>query len=189
MSDWSPPRRDPFVELTDDAAHAAAVRARTEERALRDRAAELASWVGTLRDLAERGTPVTILSRSGRTHRGVLVGVAEDHVATRLPGGQLVAIAAHALSSVRPEPGASPTVAMGDRERAQDRTLLEVVDRVAAERRRVAVSIEGSDDVLQGTLASVGEDIVTLQLDSHDRAMVYVRAAALLEVVIEPTRD
>jgi hypothetical protein len=185
MPDWTPPRRDPYLDLADEAAHEAAVRARAEERQLRERAAELANWVGTLRDLAERQVGVVLSSRSGRTHRGLLLAVAEDYVALRLPGGQTVAVAGDAVASVRPEPGLVAAPAMGDRERAQDRTLLELIDRAAEERRRVAVGIAGADDVLQGSLAGVGEDVISLRLDSHDRGMVYLRAAAVLEVIVE----
>jgi hypothetical protein len=186
MPEWTPPRRDPFVDLADEAAHEEAVRARARERALRDRAAELASWVGTLRDLAEREVGVVVLGRSGRAHRGVLVAVAEDYVAMRLPAGQVVALAAGAVTSVRPEPGLATAPAMGDRERAQDRTLLELIDRAAQERRRVALAAEGAGDLLQGTLAGVGEDVVSVRLDSHERGMVYLRLDAILEVVVEP---
>ena len=186
MSGWTPPRRDPYVDLADESAHEAAVRARTTERELRERAAELAGWDGTLRDLAERRAPVTVQCRSGRTHRGVLVAIADDHVALRLPGGQLVALAGWGLTSVRPEPGNDAAPAMGDREPAQDRTLVEVLDRAVGQRRRVALSLDGSSEVLQGTLVAVGEDVITLRLDGRDRDLVYIRAGALLEVVIDP---
>lgn len=186
MARWTPPQRDPYVDLADDAAHEAAVRARAQERSLRERAAETAGFVGTLRDLAERRVGVVVGSRSGRVHRGVLVGVAEDHVAMRLPAGQVVALAAAAVTTVRPEPGVAMAAATGDRERAQDRTLLELLDRAAGERRRVALAVAGATDALQGTLVAVGEDVCSLRLDSHDRSMVYVHADAVLEVVVEP---
>lgn len=186
MPDWTPPRRDPYLDLADQSAHQAAVRARTAERELRTRAAELAGWDGTLRDLAEARAPVTVQCRSGRTHRGVLVAVADDHVAMRLPAGQLVALAAGGVTSVRPEPGSTSAPATGDRDRAQDRTLIELLDRAVGERRRVAVSLDGSPDLIQGTLLAVGEDVVTLRLDGRDHDVVYVRAGALLEVVIDP---
>jgi hypothetical protein len=187
MPEWTPPRRDPYVDLADEAAHEEAVRARAAERALRERATETASWVGTLRDLAERQIGVVLHGRSGRGHRGVLIAVAEDYVAMRLPGGQTVALAREAVTSVRPEPGLPATPATGDRDRAQDRTLLELIDRAAEERRRVAIAAEGVTDVLQGTLVGVGEDVISLRLDSHERGMIYVRADAVLEVVVEPT--
>ena len=183
MSDWTPPRRDPYLDLADESSHEAAVAARATERELRDRAAELAGWAGTLRDLAEAATTVTVRSRSGRVHRGELVAVAEDHVALRLPGGQLLALAGRAVVSVRPEPTSRAAPAMGDRERSQDRTLLEVLDRAAGERRRVALCLDGATDVVQGTLTAVGEDVVTLRLDGPDRDVLYVRAGAILEVV------
>lgn len=186
MSDWTPPLRDPYVELADDAAHREAVRARAAERGLRERAAEVAGWDGTLRDLAERRAPVVVQCRSGRSHRGVLVAVAEDHVAMRLPAGQLVALADRAVTSVRPEPGSPAAPAMGDRERAQDRTLLEVLDRAVAQRRRVALGLQGTPQVVQGILLAVGEDVLTLRLDGRGPDLLYVRAGALLEAVIEP---
>lgn len=186
MPGWRPPRRDPYVDLADDAAHRAAVRARAEERGLRERAAELGEWVGTLRDLAERGTPVRVHVSSGRSHRGVLAAVARDHVALRLGAGRLVALAASAVTSVRPEPGSDPPPATGDRPGAQDRTLVEVLARAAEEHRRVALGLEGSPAVLQGRLAAVGEDVASLRLDGRDRDLVYVRAGAVLEVVVEP---
>jgi hypothetical protein len=184
-TEWTPPRRDPYLDLADESAHQAAVRARLTERELRERAAEVAGWAGTLRDLAEARTAVTVRCRSGRAHHGVLLAVAEDFVAMRLPAGQLVALAAQGVTSVRPEPGSRAAPATGDRDRAQDRTLLEVLDRAVNERRRVALSLDGSPDVLQGVLAAVGEDVVTLRLDG-DRDLVYLRAGAIVEAVIEP---
>lgn len=189
MSDragWVPPRPDPYVDLADESAHQEAVRARAAERELRDRAVELAGWVGTLRDLAEAETSVSVRCRSGRVHHGTLLAVAEDFVAMRLPAGQLVALAGIAVTSVRPEPGGRAALAMGDRERAQDRTLLELLDRAASERRRIALCLDGSPEALQGVLAGVGEDVVTLRLDGRDRDLVYVRAGAILEAVVEP---
>lgn len=184
--DWTPPRRDPYLDLADESAHQAAVRARVAERELRDRAAEVAGWAGTLRDLAEAGTAVTVRCRSGRVHHGVLLAVAEDFVAMRLPAGQLVALAGNGVTSVRPEPGSRAAPAMGDRARAQDRTLLEVLDRAVSERRRITLGLDGSPEVVQGVLVAIGEDVVTLRLDGHDRDLVYLRAGAILEAVVEP---
>jgi hypothetical protein len=186
MSGWTPPRRDPYVDLADESAHEAAVRARSRERELRERATELAGWNGTLRDLAEARAVVTLRSRSSRTHRGVLVAVAEDHVAMRLPAGQLVALAAGGVTSVRPEPGTAVAPAMGDRDRAQDRTLVELLDRAAGEHRRVALTLDGSSEVVQGTLVAVGDDVLTVRLDGRGHDLLYVRAGAILEVVINP---
>lgn len=184
MSGWTPPRPDPFVELADQATHEAAVHARSAERDLRDRAAELAGWTGTLRDLAERGSIVTVRCASGRSHQGPLLAVAEDHLVLRLAGDRVIAVADRAVVAVRPEPSGGAAVATGDRGRAQDRTLLEVIDRAAAARSRVAFGLDGDPEVLQGTLAGVGEDVVTLRLDGRAADLVYVRVAAVTEVVL-----
>lgn len=185
MSGWTPPPHDPYLDLADSAAMEAAVRARQEQRDLTERAAELASWIGTLRDLAERQSPISLRSRTGRVHRGVLLAVAEDHVAVALPARQTLFLRHDAISAVRPDPTLRVPAAMGDRERAQDRTLLEVLDRAVVDRATVYAVVEGSDDILQGLLLSVGEDVVSVRLTSSGQDVVYLRAQAIIEVAVE----
>jgi hypothetical protein len=185
VSGWIPPTRDPYVELADEATHEAAIRARAEQREREERAAEVATWIGTLRDLAERQVAVSLRARSGRVHRGVLVGVGTDHVALRLHAGSLVLVSLTATRTVRPEPGEPAPAAMGDRDRAQDRTLVEALARLVEERRHVVLAVRDVEDPLQGEVLGLGEDVLTLRLRGGDRGTVYLPLAALDEVAVE----
>lgn len=179
-----PPEPDPFVELTDRAALRDAVMARGQERGRRDRAADLATWDGTLRDLAERGAHLVIRTSGDRVHRGVLLAVGIDHVAVRLPDGSTVVIAADTVCSVRTEPGIVAPIATGDRERSEDRTLVEVMARVIEDRRDVVLSLRESVDPLVGTVVGLGEDVVTLKMSGGDRATAYLPVAAIRELLV-----
>jgi hypothetical protein len=185
VSGWTPPARDPYVDLADDAAHEAAVRARVEQRERRERATEVATWIGTLRDLAERRVMVSLRARSGRVHRGALVGVGRDHVALRLPAGSVALISLDATRTVRPEPGEPAPPAMGDRDSAQDRTLIETFGRLVEDRRPVVVVVRDLDEPLHGDVIGFGEDVVTLRLSGADRGTVYLPLAAVDELVLE----
>jgi hypothetical protein len=181
---WRPPESDPFVELTDRAALREAVTARGNERERRERAAEVATWDGTLRDLAEQGTNLVIRTSGDRVNRGVLIAVGIDHVAVRLANGSTLLIAADTVRSVRPEPGRSAPVAMGDRERSQDRTLTEVLAIVIESRPEVVLSLRDSVDPLVGTVIGVGEDVATVRLSGGDRPTVYLPLAAIRELLV-----
>jgi hypothetical protein len=183
VTGWTPPPRDPYVDLADAAAHETAVRGRVEQRERRERAAEVATWVGTLRDLAERQIVVNVRARSGRVHRGVLVAVGLDHVALRLSGA-LVLVALDAVRTLRPEPGALAPPAMGDRASAQDRTLAETFERLVEDRRAVVIVVADVDEPLHGDVVGLGEDVVTLRSSGADRATVYLPLGAIDEVVV-----
>jgi hypothetical protein len=186
VSGWVPPAHDPFVDLADEAAHEAAVRARAEQRDREERAAELATWIGTLRDLAERRLAVSVRARSGRVHRGALVGLGVDHLVLRLQAGSVALIALAATRTVRPEPGLPAPPAMGDRDTAQDRTLAEALARSVEERRAVVLVLREVEDPLQGEVVGLGEDVVTLRIGGVDRGTVYLPLDAVDEVVLEP---
>jgi len=183
MTTWQPPERDPLVDLADTAAQQATVRARQEERSRRERAAELATWIGTLRDLAERRPTVAVTSGSGRVHRGSLIAVGVDHIAIRQVTGPVVLLALAAIRMLRPEPGGPGVAASGDREHAQDRTLIEALSRVADEQSQVTVQLTDVADGLQGRVLGFGEDVLTLRLAGRDRGVVYVPISAVEEVL------
>jgi hypothetical protein len=181
----TPPARDPYVELADEASHEAAVRARVEERDRRARATEVATWIGTLRDLAERRAVVGVRARSGRVHRGALVGVGLDHVVLERPGGTLTLLALQAVRTVRPEPGAPAPPAMGDRESPQDRTLAEALHRLVEGRAPVVLVVADVAEPLHGQVTGFGEDVVTVRLTGADRGTVYLPLATVDEVVLD----
>lgn len=182
MTTWQPPEPDPLLDLADDAAQQLAVHGRQEERDRRERAADLATWIGTLRDIAERRLLVAVTSGSGRVHRGSLIAVGVDHIAIRQTAGSMVLVALAAIRMVRPQPGAGVT-ATGDREHAQDRTLPEALSRIAEERREVAIHLADVEDGLQGKVLGFGEDVVTLRLMGPARGVVYIPIGAVEEVL------
>jgi hypothetical protein len=186
MWTWRLPEPDPYLGLTDEARVRAAVMARSAERQRRERAAELATWVGTLRDLAEREVAVVVRVVGDHAHRGRLAAIGVDHVAIGLGSGTLALVSLAAVRSVRPEPGRPAPVAMGDRERSQDRTLLEVLDHVLADHGRVAIGLLDLADPLTGVLIGLGEDVLTVRVDGAGRDVVYAPSAAVREVLLDP---
>lgn len=186
MSGWEPPRSDPYVELTDDAVHAAALRERAQAQDRAAQAARLASWVGTLRDLAERRLPVVVSATSGRRHRGSLVGLAADHLALEAPDGRLVLIALDTIRLLRPEPGQRVGTAMGDRAVPVDRTLADALDRFAEARAPVTIVLRDVVEPIEAVPIAVGEDVVTLRVDHAGTAFAPLAAVAELIVTTRP---
>lgn len=179
-----PPEPDPYVELTDRGVLRDAIVARGRERGRRERAAELATWEGTLRDLAERGGRLVVRTAGDRVHRGVLLAVGIDHLAVRSANGGTVLIAADIVRSVRPEPGSVAPIATGDRERSQDRTLLEALALVIEERPEVVFALREIADPIAGRVVGLGEDVITLRVDGSEGATIYLPVAALREIVV-----
>jgi hypothetical protein len=185
-SDREPPPRiiDPFVALTDEATQQRAIQARAEARSRREVAAAVATWIGTLRDLAESGRVVTVLTGSGRAHRGTLVAVGVDHVAIAGDPDGTALVRLDMVRAVRPEAVPDVPPAMGDRSWSQDRDLHAWLERLLELGWRVGLVLDGAADALHGQLVTLGEDVVTLRLDGRDRGLVYVGVAAVAEVLL-----
>jgi hypothetical protein len=174
---WTP-APDPLTGLTDDARLQQAIADRTAGRTLRARAAEAATFVGTLHDLAERGAGIGLTTSGGRQHRGVVLGLATDHVVLGLPAGGQVLITLAAVATVRPDPALVAAAARGERDAAHDLLLVERCALWAEDRPAVAVAIVGAPDLLRGRLEAVGEDVLTV-LPEGSRHPVYIAAAAV----------
>jgi hypothetical protein len=155
---------DPTDEVTgllDEQALDDALRARRATREGRDRARELSTWVGALRDLAERSATVQVFTVAGTEVTGALLAVAVDHLVLRVAGGGLAVVARAAISGVRGA-GSGPSVpAAGDRPAPSDRVLLEVLDRWREDAAPVHLVTRGGDGE-RGHLVTVGEDVVSL---------------------------
>lgn len=179
------PSDDAFLTLEDDARHAAEVAARSERHQRLQRASEVATWAGTLEDLAERRLPVILQVAGGRAHRGRLVAAESDLVALRSDAGQLVVVRADAVRLLRPSPGEPVAVATGDRQRVVGRRLVEVIQELTEERARVTLGLDGGAEPVSGRLRALGEDVVTLELDASPRALAYLPLRAVQEVVLD----
>ncbi len=180
-----PPDRDHYLELGDDARLAEEVAARSERRSRLLRASEVATWAGTLEDLVERRSPVVIRLAGNRSYRGALVALGRDHVAVRTSAGQVALLSTAAIRSVRPEPGAAPAPATGDRERSQGRTLAEALERCTEEARRIVLGLEGVDELLAGAVIALGEDVVTFRVDARDHGVLYLPMHAVREILLD----
>ena len=175
---------DPFLALGDDARQAAEVAARSEQRSRAERASEVATWRGTLWDLAERRLPVSLRLAGGRTRRGCLVAVGADHLGIRTAAGQLVLVLLGAVRTLRPEPGLPAPIATGDRDRCLGRRLVEVLAELVEERAPVVLGCEGWDEPLVGELVALGEDVLTLRMEGVERGTIYLPLDAVTEVVV-----
>lgn len=177
------PGEDPLVGLTDDARVADAIAERADQRDLTARATELATLVGTLRDLAERHAGVGVTTTSGRSMRGSAVGVAVDHVVVATRAGQRVFVHLDHVAVVRPDPDGRVPLAQGDRDHAQDLLLLERCARWVVDRPTVAIGVVGGD-LLRGRLLAVSEDLLSVSLDGS-RLPTYVAARAVEVVALD----
>jgi hypothetical protein len=184
LGGWRPPEPDPFVELGDDERIRAAIEARQERRDRRDRAAEVATWTGTLRDLAEREVGIVVRLAADRIHRGHLAAVGQDHIALRLASGSMVLIMTDTIRSVRPEPGRSAPVAMGDRGNSQDRTLVEALERITEQSTQVVLVLRDTEDPINVRVVGLGEDVLTVRTTGGEAGTIYVPVTALREVVV-----
>lgn len=182
---WDTPLPDPYVELADRAAHDAARRERAALRHRQEQAAATATWLGTLRDLAERAMPVVLTASAGRSHRGQLVGVGADHVVLEVAERSFLLIATDTIRSLRPEPERLAGAATGGRGVASTRTLADVLDRHAEQRAEVAVHLRDTDEVIEGRVLAVGEDLVSLRTTTG-RSVVFLPLAGVAALIPEP---
>jgi hypothetical protein len=166
----------PLVDLVDGAMHDEVVRRRALRRGIADRAAASATWVGTLRDLAERRSEVTVHLAGGRVHRGRLVAVAVDHLVLADDGLMTVLIATSAVRSLRPQAGGSHAAAQGDRQPGDDRRLPEALEELLVHGIDVVVGLQDVADPVRGTADALGEDILTLTTPAGRAVLVPTRA-------------
>jgi hypothetical protein len=157
-----------------------AARRRSRERWLRQQAEEGATLAGVLLDLAERKVPLSVHTRAGRRHHGVVLAVGADFCALRTAAGNDVLLAMAGIGIVRTQPRIEVTV--GDRAVHLEARLAEVVARMAGERERVLLVTLDGGEAVAGELRAAGQDVVTLQLDGSRSATAYVRLDAIGEV-------
>ncbi len=179
----SRPVPDPFLDLTDEAALESERQARAERRARQDLAHELATWAGTMRDLAERPTAVVVRTAGGATRAGTLVGAGVDHLVLRA-GDALVLLREDVVASVLPQPGLPAPAAAGDRDPSRGRLLGEVLRRVAEDHRKLSLGFGHDAALLVGEVVGFGDDVVTLRLDGSSRGTAYVRLTSVREAVL-----
>jgi len=172
---------DRFARWTAEARVEEAARARAREGWLRRQAEESASLAGVVADVLERGAPVTVHTRAGGRHAGVVRAVGSDVVVLGAgpgPGGEVLVPLA-AVTSLRAGPGDGPVV--GDRPTGDGPTLVDLLADLAAERAAVRVVTVGGDAVA-GELRAVGRDVLVVAPSGGGAA--YVALGAVAEVAV-----
>lgn len=158
--------------------------ARVRERWLRHQAAEDARFSGVLMDLGEAGAGVAVVTTAGHTLHGRIAAVAGDFCVLRHGGGSATLLTFAALATVRPEPGHRAGDADSARISPLNVGFVEVLARLAPERHRVRVVMEGGGEVVAGELRTVGADVATLRLGGDPPSTVYLQLGAVREVTL-----
>jgi hypothetical protein len=171
-TDWS--------RLLDEARAGSMAAARTRERWLRRQATETATLVGTLLDLAEHGTSVSVATTAGRRHDGRIVAIGPDLVALS-DRDAVVAVRIDAIAIVRPQPGATAGAATGDRPAALDLLFTELLGRLAGDGFEVSIAFAGGDPV-SGVLVAAGDDVATQRVAPGADGLVYASLASTTSV-------
>lgn len=164
-------------DLLDEAKADAHAQARARERWLRRQAAESATFIGALLDLAESGTAVSVSTVGGRRHDGEVVGLGVDAVVLG-DRGEHVVVRMPAITMVRPRPGSGAGVPGGDRPAALDLTFVELLARLVDDAPEVAASLV-TGEVLAGTLLAVGVDVLSIRLAPGADGIAYCPPSAL----------
>lgn len=166
-------------ELTDDTRAAIEAGERRRRTSLHQQAAEEGTMAGILVDLAERKILVAVGTTGGRTLRGSVAAIGRDVIALRATNGSVALVAVAAVTTVRAEPGAVPTI--GDRILDGTATLLGHLAGLAPERPKISVRTVTGETVA-GALRTVGLDVVVIRAGSN--ASVYVAGAAISDVLL-----
>lgn len=178
------PEADPTVELRDDEALRQAVEERGRERMMTRISAESATFVGTLRDLAERRAGATLLLVDDHTVQGTLLAVGVDHVVLATEARQHTYVRTDDISLARADQDVRVPVAQGNRPSSDPMSLLERLARWEPERPVLAVLVRGRRDPVRGRLTAVGEDVISLDV-ADDRHPSYLPAQAIHAIMVD----
>ena len=157
-----------------------AARARTRQRWLERQAAEEASLVGVLLDLAERNRPVSITTRADHRLTGPVVAVGADFGVVRDHRLGDAIVPTRAIALVRPSPGDDlPT---GDRPVDMVLAFGDALMELAPDRPECIVAV--GTEQLRGDLRSVSPDVAVLALDGDRRDLVHAAVDAIDHLVV-----
>lgn len=172
--------RDGWEQLLDEARSDLLAQERARERWLRRQATESATLVGTILDLAESGTSLSLSTVGGRRHDGRVVGLGADVVVLEDRGAH-TAVRVAALAVVRPQPGSGAAIATGDRMAALDLDFVELLGRVVDDQPEVAIALL-TGEVLSGTMLGVGTDVITVRLAPGRDGIAYCSPSTVASV-------
>jgi len=180
--EWHAPRLDPVEEWASEIRTDAATQRRRRENWLRRQAADDASLVGVLVDLAEQGHLVRIATVGGGSHQGRLRG-AGSQVLVLECGRTRVLVAVDAVTTVQAVPGDDDVISpVGHRVDDDPTTLSDLLSHSVDDGVEVTLVTRGGQ-VVSGEVASVGRDVVLVRPDRRT-PLVYVVLDSLSEAVL-----
>jgi hypothetical protein len=166
-----------FTRWAADERSAAAAANRSRTRSLQEQAASSATWAGILLDLAEQGTPVSVVV-AGRRRSGRIACVGRDFCVIDSGPGQTALIRVAAMEELRPDSDSVAGAPAGDRESALDLSLVTVLSLLAEDRSSVGLVTSAGLETT-GHLIAAGEDVLTVRTDPPTRRLVYVPLGAV----------
>ena len=165
--------------MTDDARRSEAIEARKRRGDRRVAAGLSGTFAGTLTEIAESRSAVTVLTRTGSTLRGHIVSIGPDVIALGSTDRTRVVVRLQAIEGLR-ETGQGHDRNIAAVTGGLD--LADVLDEAGNQRSRVTLTL-ASGNALAGHIDRVGIDQVVLTLDGDGEAMT-VPLAAIDQVVV-----
>jgi hypothetical protein len=152
---------------------------RSRQRWLHQQASESATFAGTLLDLAERRSQVSVLS-PGRRFSGRLVGVGANLCVLEEPTrvtvvtlSQVIAVQPHLDAPIR-----GLSVATGNRPVALEMTFSQALAAMASDLAPIRLALSGTE-TLVGDLVAAGEDVVTLRVRGNPPRSTFIPIAGV----------
>ena len=166
--------------LADEARRQEAIAARRRKADRRVSAALSGTFAGTLTELAEAGSVVSILTRVGSAIRGQIIALGPEVLVVRTGDQNRVALRTSAIEGVR-ESGSGHDRTVDEITSGAD--LAQILDAQAHDRRRVSFTMSSGNHIM-GQINRVGLDQVVVTLDGDGETMT-VPLFAIDQVVIE----
>jgi len=136
-------------------------------------------------DLAERATPVTVTTTTGRALTGTIVLAATDVIVISGEHGSATYVRIDHIGSLRHGPGGRPLdTPAGGRAAPRPTTFGALLADLAPDRPRVALDVAGQSGLLTGELRAAGRDVLTIRLDGDPPGTVHVAVAQLSALVL-----
>ncbi len=156
---------------------------RVEQRWQRSLAGEEMRFSGIVLDLAESRSPVRVITRSGRSHTGIVAIVGSDFCAIAKRERPTVVLALAAITAFEVKSGGRAPVGSG-REIGGEQTIEDVLLQMLEVRALLRVVVSGSSEVKRCSVAAVGDDVVAFEVEDQ-KTLLFVPTSDVNEVWIE----
>lgn len=165
--------------LADEARRDEAIRARRQRADRRLAAALSGTFTGTLMELSETGTTVTVLTRTGSTVRGHIVEVGPEVIVVHVGNRSRVLVSRNAIEGLR-ESGAGHNRTVLDVPEGPE--MASILDGHAGHRDRASFTLS-TGNRLMGIIDRVGVDQIVVSLDGDGESMT-IPLTAIDQVVL-----